>query len=145
MWSPREPEQLRPGKCMKHRVHLGQCPCRAPWSLSSVNRGRTRCLGLGQTQCGPYNLSTSHTCQQYLFAVFLLPHNTTDQVIHFYCYHFLIFLIKFFIIPLIFIFITYYYLAKKDHIFKTSSIYNIYIHIIIYLYNFVIILCVLFF
>ena len=34
-----ELEWLRPGKCMKYRVHLGQCPCRAPWSLSSVDPG----------------------------------------------------------------------------------------------------------
>ena len=52
---------------------------------------------------------------------------------------------KFFLIfklfaPLILIFVTYYYLAKKDSIFKAKFIY-IYIHIFIYIYiyyNFVI-------
>ena len=34
----------------------------------------------GQTQCGRDPVSTPHTCQWYLFAVFLLPHNTTEQV-----------------------------------------------------------------
>ena len=33
----RESEQLKPGKCTKHRVHFGQCPCRGPWSLSRVD------------------------------------------------------------------------------------------------------------
>ena len=57
LWSTREPEpeQLRPGKYMKHRACFGQCPCRAPWSLSSVDRESTRHLELGQTQCGPYH------------------------------------------------------------------------------------------
>jgi len=43
----------------------------------------------------------------------------------FYYYHFKIFVIfKFFITLLIFIFITYYYLAKKDPIFKIYIFYN---------------------
>ena len=65
---------------MKHRAHLRQCPCRTPWSLSSVDLGSTCCLGLWQTQCGPSTMSTSHTCQQYFFAVSLPPHSTTEQV-----------------------------------------------------------------
>ena len=76
----REPERLRPGKCMKHRAHLGQYSCRVPWSLSSVDLGSTCCLALWQTQCGPYTVSTPHTCQWYLVAVSLPPHNTTEQV-----------------------------------------------------------------
>ena len=75
-----EPEQLRPGKCTKCRAHLGQCPCRAPWSLSRVDPGSTRRLGLWQTQCGPSTASTPHTGQWCLFAVSLPPHNTTKQV-----------------------------------------------------------------
>ena len=39
---------LRPGSCIKHRAYLGQCPCRAPWSLSSVDVGNTCCLGCGK-------------------------------------------------------------------------------------------------
>ena len=53
LWSPQEPKQLRHGMCTKCRAHSGQRPCRASWSLSSVDTGRTRCLGLWQTQCGP--------------------------------------------------------------------------------------------
>ena len=34
----------------------------------------------GQTQCGPHTVSTPHTHQWYLFAVFLPPHSTTEQV-----------------------------------------------------------------
>ena len=52
------PEWLRPGKCMKQSSHLGQCPCRAAWSLSSVDPGSTCNLGLWQTQCGPSTAST---------------------------------------------------------------------------------------
>ena len=80
LWSTREPEWLRPGKCMKCRVHMGQCPCRAPWSLSSVDLGSTHHLGLWQTQCVPSAESTSHTCQQCLFAVSLPLRSTTEQV-----------------------------------------------------------------
>ena len=75
-----ESEHLRPGMCMKCRAHLGQCPSGAPWSLSSVNLGSTRCLGLWQAQCGPPTVSNPHTCEQYLFAVSLPPYKTTEQV-----------------------------------------------------------------
>ena len=39
LWSTQgpEPEQLRPGKCMKPRALFGQFPCRATWSLTSVD------------------------------------------------------------------------------------------------------------
>ena len=76
----REPEQLRPGKYMKHKVHLGQCHCRAPWSLSSVDPGNSCCLGLWQAQCGPSTVSTLHTCQRNLFVVTISLHSTTEQV-----------------------------------------------------------------
>ena len=39
--STQEPEWLRPGKYTKCRVHLGQCPCRTPWRMSSVDPGST--------------------------------------------------------------------------------------------------------
>ena len=42
-WEP-EPEQLRPGKCMKLGARFGQFPCRATWSLSSVDRETTRAV-----------------------------------------------------------------------------------------------------
>ena len=39
LWSTREPEpeRLRPGKCMQPRARFRQSPCRATWSLSSVD------------------------------------------------------------------------------------------------------------
>ena len=76
-WSP---ELLGPGKYIKCKAHLGQCPCRAPRSLSIVDPGSTCCLGLGQTQCGPYTANTPHKCQWNLFRESLPPQNTTEQV-----------------------------------------------------------------
>ena len=78
--STREPKHLRPGKGKKCRNDVRQCPCRAPWSLSSVDPGSTHCLGLWQTQISPYMESTPHMCQWHFFAVFLTSHNTTEQV-----------------------------------------------------------------
>ena len=75
-----EPEQLRSRKCMKHRTHIGQYPWRATWSLSSVDPESTCLHEWGQTNCGPYTMSTPHTQQWYLLAVSLPPHNTTEQV-----------------------------------------------------------------
>ena len=73
-----DPEQLRPGECVKHRGHLGQCPGGAPWILSSVGPENTHHLGPWQTQCGPSTARTPHTCQWYLFALSLLPHSKTE-------------------------------------------------------------------
>ena len=78
--STQEPKQLRPGKGMKCRNHVGQCPGRAPWSLSSVDPGSTHCLGLWQTQISPYMGSTPHMRQWYFFAVSLPSLNTTEKV-----------------------------------------------------------------
>ena len=82
LWNAREPEpeQLRPGKCMKCRAHFWQYPCRTTWSLSSVEWESTSRHELGQTQCGPYTASTLHTRHWYLLAVFFPPHNTTEKV-----------------------------------------------------------------
>ena len=38
------------------------------------------CYERGQSQCGRDTVSTPHTCQWYLFAVFLSPCSTTEQV-----------------------------------------------------------------
>ena len=78
-WEP-EPEWLRPEKCMKHRVLFGQYTGRATWNRSSVDQESTCLSGLGQMQCGLYTVITPHTCQWYLFAVSLPPHNATEQV-----------------------------------------------------------------
>jgi len=59
---------------------LGQCPCRAAWSLSSVDPRSTCRLGLWQIQWGPSTASTPYTCKWYLFAVFLTHHNTPLQL-----------------------------------------------------------------
>ena len=74
------PEWLWPGRCTKCRAHLGLCLWRASWSLRRVETGSTHLLGLWQTQCGPSTARTPHTCQQYLFAVSLPLHNTTEKM-----------------------------------------------------------------
>ena len=78
-WEP-ERERLRPEKGTKCRVRFGEGPCSATWSLSSVDMESARHRELGQTQSGPYTVSTSHTCRWYLLAVSLPPHNTTEKV-----------------------------------------------------------------
>ena len=78
--SIREPERLRPEMCMKCRIHWGQCHCRAPWSLNSVDLGSTHSLGWWQTKCDSSTVSTLHTGQWYLFAVSHPSHNTTEQI-----------------------------------------------------------------
>ena len=45
-----------------------------------METGSTHLRGLWQTQCGPSTASTPDTCQWYLFAVPVPPHNTTKQV-----------------------------------------------------------------
>ena len=60
------------GKYMKCRAWFGWYPCRAPWSLSSVDQESTG-RELGKTQCGLYSASTPHTCQWYLFSLSSLP------------------------------------------------------------------------
>ena len=102
--STQSPGLLEPGKGTKRAALPGMCPCgvpgnlnsldlevhkfqgplwtvslQAPWSLSSIDPGSTHHFELGQTQCGPYTVSTPHTCQWYLFAVSLPPHNTIEQ------------------------------------------------------------------
>ena len=65
LWSTREPEPElhRPGKCTQPRVRVKQFPCRATWSLSTVDRESTHAVSGGQTQCGPDTVNTPHTCQ----------------------------------------------------------------------------------
>ena len=50
LWSTREPESecLRPRKCMKPRSRFGQFPCRATWSLSSVDQKSTHNVSWGK-------------------------------------------------------------------------------------------------
>ena len=73
-------QSIRPGKCTKHRACFGQIPCRATWSLSSVDQESISCHERAQTQRGPDAVRTPHTCHGRLFTVFLPPHNTTEQV-----------------------------------------------------------------
>ena len=60
LWSIQEPEpeRLRPGKCMQPRAHFREFPCKATWSLSSVDQESTHHRELGQIQCGPDTAST---------------------------------------------------------------------------------------
>ena len=50
LWSTREPEpkRLRPGNCTHPRARSRQFPCRATWSLSSVDRESTHAVSGGK-------------------------------------------------------------------------------------------------
>ena len=50
LWSTQEPEPpwLRPGKCMQPRACLRQFPCRATWSLCSVDLESTHTVSRGK-------------------------------------------------------------------------------------------------
>ena len=48
LWSTQEPEWLRPGKCTQPRACLSQFPCKATWSLSSVDQERTHANNRGK-------------------------------------------------------------------------------------------------
>jgi len=54
------------------------------------------------------------------------PEKFLDIFYYYHSFNFNFFIFKSFITPLIFIFITYYYLAKKPPIFKGSFIYIFY-------------------
>ena len=43
-----EPEQRRPWKCKQPRAHFRQFPCRATWSLSSINWESTHSMSGGK-------------------------------------------------------------------------------------------------
>ena len=75
-----QPESFRRGKWRKCRAHLGPCPCRAPWNLSTVDPACTHYIGWWQTQCGSSTVSTPHTCQWYFFSVSLPLHSKIEQV-----------------------------------------------------------------
>ena len=50
LWSTQEPENewCRSRTCTQHRAHLRQFPCRATWSLSSVDRESTHAVSGGK-------------------------------------------------------------------------------------------------
>ena len=50
LWNTREPEPewLRPGKCTQPRACFRQFPCRATWSLSSVDWESTHTMSRGK-------------------------------------------------------------------------------------------------
>ena len=64
LWSIREPERFRPGKCTKCRACFGQFPCRATWSLSSADQKSTCTVSWGKP-------SVVHT-------LWALPTHTSD-------------------------------------------------------------------
>ena len=74
-----EPEQLRPGKCTQPRACFRQFPCRATWSLSSVDLENTHAVSRDKPSVAQ-TPRTPHARQWYLFAMFLPPHSTTEQV-----------------------------------------------------------------
>ena len=53
------PDCLRPGKCIKHRAHLGQCPQLATRRLSRVDTESTCHICQWQAQCGSSTSSTA--------------------------------------------------------------------------------------
>ena len=60
-WEP-EPERLRPGKCTQPRAHLRQFPCRATWSLRSVDWESTHALSGGKPSVAkPLKALPTHT------------------------------------------------------------------------------------
>ena len=70
LWSTQEPEpeRLRPGKCTQPRASFRQFPCRAIWSLSSVDRESTHAVSRGKpsvarTLRAQPTESTAHACQ----------------------------------------------------------------------------------
>ena len=71
-----EPEQLRPGKCTQPRP-ASDSSWQSNQEPEQCRLGKHTHSELGQTQCG---LDTASTCQCYLFAAFLPPHSTTEQV-----------------------------------------------------------------
>ena len=50
LWSTQEPEPewLRPGKCTQPRARFRQFPCRATWSLRSVDQESTHTVSGGK-------------------------------------------------------------------------------------------------
>ena len=48
LWSTYKPERLRNGKCTQPRARLRQLPCRATWSLSSVDQESTHAVSRGK-------------------------------------------------------------------------------------------------
>ena len=81
LWSMREPEaeQLNLGSS-RNPDPLCTVPVQSNLEPEHCRPVKHMCHELGQTQCGPYTVNTPHTCQWYLFAVFLPLHSTTEQV-----------------------------------------------------------------
>ena len=77
-WSP---ELLGPGKCKKPRACFGEFPCRATWSLSSVDQEST-CTPheMGQTQCGSYTASTPQHASDICLQCSSLPTAQQNQL-----------------------------------------------------------------
>ena len=82
-WPCRAPSSLSAleRKCMKHRPHFGQCTCRSPRNLSRVDLWSTCHLWQWQAHCAPSTLSNpTHISHRYLFSVWSSSHCTTEQV-----------------------------------------------------------------
>ena len=81
LWSTQEPEPewLRPGKCTQPRAHFTQFPCRATWSLSSVDWESTHAVIRGKPTV-IHTLWVLPTHASEFFVVFFPPHSTAEQV-----------------------------------------------------------------
>ena len=73
LWSTQEsePEWLRPGKCTQTRAHVRQFPCRATWSLRSVDWESTHAASGGKP-------SVAQTLRA-------LPTHASDICLHCFC------------------------------------------------------------
>ena len=65
LWSTQEPEpeKLRPGKCTQTGACFRRFPCRATWSLSSVDRESTHAMSRRKPSVAQTIVSIPHTCQ----------------------------------------------------------------------------------
>ena len=73
-----DPKWLRARKCMKHRVHMEECPCRGPWTWTVWTWEVQATLGCGKPSATHPLWALPHT--PAVFAVSLPPHSAAEQV-----------------------------------------------------------------
>ena len=81
LWSTQEPEpeRLRPAKCTQPRALFRQFPCRATWSLSSVDRESTHTWAEANPMWPRHCKHSPHMPVIFVCSV-LPPRTTTEQV-----------------------------------------------------------------
>ena len=78
LWSTWEPKWLR--EVHETQGPLGTVPLQSTLEPEQSRPVKHMLLWVVANPVCPYTVSTPHTCQWYFFAVFLPPHNTTEQV-----------------------------------------------------------------